>query len=91
MTDTSTKADLEAQADLAADEIERALIRLMLAGLSPAAVMAGAHGAVIAAMAHIFGHGAAADRCQSAATKVRDMPVATAANALAMATPAGRA
>ena len=61
MTDTSTKPDLEAQADLAADEIERALIRLLHAGLSPAAVMAGAHGAVIVAMATLFGPEATAD------------------------------
>lgn len=92
MTDhTHTHPDLEAQADLAADEIERALIRLMAAGLSPAAVLAGAHGTVVVAMATMFGPEVTADRCTAAAAKVRSLPAMTAATALAMATPAGRA
>lgn len=91
MIDTPTQPNLEAQADLAADEIERALIRLINAGLSPAAVLAGAHGSIVCIMAAIFGTDATAERCMSSAAKVRSLPAMTPDNALAMARPMGRA
>lgn len=88
---TANDLDAQAQADLAADLTEQFLAHLHAAyGIPPAALLAGAHAAIVTTMARVVGGPATAASCERAANRLRNVP-SCAATALAMATPAGTA